>query len=311
MIESIRRALAAYPISPVGVRLFAHHTNDLYRVDTPTGRLALRVSAPGQRTPVEIRSELAWLAALERETDVPVPHPLATRAGRRIVQVGSGATARAGVLFDWMPGRTVGDRVSPALAREAGGVLARLHDHADRFRPRGAFSDTRLDRAWLFGMPAALTQPARVVGWPRSRRALVREAGERVQAWLDGLYTDPRELRFLHLDFHSGNWKRADGQLAVLDFDDTRWAYPVQDLGIALYYLLDGPTEPVLMGAFLDGYARVRPAGVPDATVLQTAVIARQIDLLSYVVAHHALSGADLTRWLGVVEARLRRLMRS
>ena len=71
----------------------------------------------------------------------------------------------------------------------------------------------------------------------------------------------------------------------MLDFDDTRWAYPAQDLGIALYYLLDGPTEPVLMGAFLDGYARVRPSGVPEAEALQTAVITRQIDLLSYVQA--------------------------
>lgn len=310
MIDSIRRALAAYPFSPVGVRLLAHHTNDLYRVDTDAGPLALRVSAPGQRTLLEIRSELAWLAALEREADLLVPKPLATRAGRRIVQVGSGATARAAVLFGWMPGRTVGDRVSPALAREAGSVLARLHEHADRFRPRGAFSNTRLDRAWPFGMPAALTRSGRVVGWPRARRTLVCEAGERVQTWLDELYVDSRGLRFLHLDFHSGNWKRVDGRLAVLDFDDTRWAYPVQDLGIALYYLLDGPAEPVLMGAFLDGYARVRPTGVPDAAVLQTAVIARQIDLLSYVFAHNALAGADLTRWLDVVETRLRRLMR-
>jgi Ser/Thr protein kinase RdoA (MazF antagonist) len=64
------------------------------------------------------------------------------------------------------------------------------------------------------------------------------------------------------------------------------------------------------MGAFLDGYARVRPSGVPEAEALQTAVITRQIDLLSYVLAHNVLTGAELTRWLGVVERRLRRLTR-
>jgi len=306
----IGKALAPYGLDDARVRLLARHTNDMYRVETAEGRYVFRVSAPGLRTEREVASELSWLSALRRDTDLVVPEAIPTRSGRRFVRVGSRQAAVPGVLFNWIGGRVVGDRVTPALVREAGAVLARLHDHADRFRPRGAFSETRLDQAWPFGIPQVLESQGRAVGWPKARRTLLSEAAARVQAWLDGLYADPAGLRFLHLDFHPGNWKRVDGRLAVLDFDDTRWAYPVQDLGIALYYLLDGPAEPVLMGAFLDGYARVRPGGIPDADVLQTAVIARQIDLLSYVFAHDALSGAELTGWLDVVEGRLRRLTR-
>lgn len=308
MSARIGKALTPYGLTDARVRLLARHTNTLYRVDTADGRYVFRVSAPGLRTEREVASELSWLNALRRDTDLVVPEVVATRSGRRFVSVGSGAAAVPGVLFRWIEGRVAGDRISPALARQAGGVLARLQDHADRFKPRGAFSTTRLDRAWPFGVPRALESQGRVAGWSKARRALIGEAAARVQAWLDALYADPAGQRFLHLDFHPGNWKRADGGLAVLDFDDTRWAYPVQDLGIALYYLLDGPAEPVLMGAFLDGYARVRPSCVPDADVLQTAIIARQIDLLSYVLAHGVLKGAELTRWLAVVEGRLRRL---
>ncbi len=310
MIDAIKQALAAYDLADPQVRLLARHTNTMYRVETTRGRYVFRVSAPGLRTELEIRSELAWLDALRRETDLLVPEAIPTRSGRRLVRVGSGEAALPGVLFNWIEGRIVGDRVSTTLVRDAGAVLARLHDHADRFKPRGAFSQTRLDRAWTFGVPAVLEQAGRAPGWPKARRTLVHEAAARAQEWLDGLFTDPTGLRFLHLDFHPGNWKRVDGRLAVLDFDDTRWAYPAQDLGIALYYLLDGPTEPVLMGAFLDGYARVRPSGVPEAEALQTAVITRQIDLLSFVLAHNVLTGAELTRWLGVVEGRLKRLMK-
>ena len=308
MTTEIGLALAPYGLDDARVRLLARHTNTMYRVDAAGERYVFRVSAPGLRAEREISSELAWLHALRRDTDLIVPEAVATRSGRRFVHVGSGTAAVPGVLFRWIDGRVVGDRVTLALVREAGAVLAGLHAHADRFKPRGAFSETRLDRAWTYGVPEALDRQGRVAGWPKARRALISEAAARVQAWLDGLYSDPAGLRFLHLDFHPGNWKRVNGRLAVLDFDDTRWAYPVQDLGIALYYLLDGPTEPELMGAFLDGYARVRPSGVPEAEELQTAIIMRQIDLLSYVLAHRILTGAELTRWLGVVEGRLTRL---
>lgn len=306
----LEQALSRYALPTHQARLLAHHTNTLYRVDTARERYVLRVSAPGQRTELEIRSELAWLSALKRDTDLLVPEPVSARNGRRVVTAGFGPDARSCVLFKWIPGRVVGERVTASLLREAGAGLACLHDHAERFKPRGVFSTTRLDRAWPFGAPEMLAHDRRVAGWSKARRTLLREAAARVQGWLDGLCADASGLRFLHLDFHPGNWKRVDDRLALLDFDDTRWAYPAQDLGIALYYLLDGPTEPILMGAFLDGYARVRPSAVPDAEVLQTAVIARQLDLLSYVVAHDVMAGEDLTRWLGVVEGRLRRLMK-
>ncbi len=306
----ISRALAPYGLDDARVRLLARHTNTMYRVDAAGECYVFRVSAPGLRTEREIASELAWLSALRKDTDLLVPEAVATRSGRRLVRVGSGTATVPGVLFRWIDGRIVGDRVTPALVREAGALLASLHDHADRFRPRGAFSETRLDRAWTFGVPAALEKPGRVAGWPKARRTLLREAAARVQAWLGELYAEPSGLRFLHLDFHPGNWKRVDGRLAALDFDDSRWAHPAQDLGIALYYLLDGPAEPVLMGAFLDGYARVRPSRLPEAEELQTAIIMRQIDLVSYVLAQRLLTGTELTRWLGVVETRLHRLMK-
>ena len=40
-------------------------------------------NAPGLRTELEIRSELAWLDALRRETDLLVPEAIPTRSGRR------------------------------------------------------------------------------------------------------------------------------------------------------------------------------------------------------------------------------------
>lgn len=302
-------ALADYDLDLLQVSALAVETNVLFDVKTSTERYVLRINAPDARTLTEIRSELLWLRALRQETDLVVPEPIPSRKGDLVltVDIPGVPEARHCALFRWIPGRLVGERVSPATAQALGGVLARLHQHADTFRAPAGFSSTRLDTAWTFGQPEVIYDDAPNGLWPTERRYLIRQMATRVQALLDELYTEPERMRFLHIDFHPGNLKRLDNDFAVLDFDDSRWAYPVQDIGNALFYVLDEPNYQVLRESFLDGYRRVRPTHVPDAGQIDLCVAARQLDLLSYVLAFDILSPEDLAGWLERVEQRLRK----
>ena len=50
------------------------HGNHLFRCDTVAGeRLIVRVCLPGGRSDAELDAELAWLAALARDTGLTVP----------------------------------------------------------------------------------------------------------------------------------------------------------------------------------------------------------------------------------------------
>ena len=50
------------------------HSNHLFRCDTVAGeRLIVRVCLPGGRSDAELDAELAWLAALARDTGLTVP----------------------------------------------------------------------------------------------------------------------------------------------------------------------------------------------------------------------------------------------
>jgi Ser/Thr protein kinase RdoA (MazF antagonist) len=304
-----RAALGRYGLGDAETALLAVHTNTLFLVKAPGGPCVLRVGAPGQRAPLEIESELRWLAALRRDTALAVPEPLPTRGGELVVTAEAPGVPgpRHCVLFRWMPGRALGERVSPALAEQMGALLARLHQHADTFRPPAAFSSARWDTVWTFGRPAALDGAEPDPLWPPERRALVAETAARVQALLDRLYADPRGLRFLHCDFHPGNLKRHQGDLAVLDFDDSRWAYPVQDIGVALFYFLDDPGYRELRRRFLAGYRGVRDALPPDGEI-DLCLAARIVDLVSYVLRFEVLSGEELEAWLPKVEGRIRKL---
>ena len=74
--------LSHYDLQDPQVTYHGFETNLLYRVTTGTGeRFMLRLAYPGWRTLTDLQSEALWVNALARETDIPVPEILLTRAG--------------------------------------------------------------------------------------------------------------------------------------------------------------------------------------------------------------------------------------
>ena len=325
-----RRALAFWDVRVSRLSALAVSQNWIYRLETDDGRrFVVRVNRPGMRTPLDIASEMAWLDALGRDTDLVVPVPLADKDGGwvRVVADDEGEGAEgaphAVSVFSWVDGTTVGDSVRPATARAMGAALGRLQDHADTFRPPATFTDSRLSSVWTFGQrPAELASGAGAVAeagphpwFPRERIGLIERTEVRAQALIDLLHADRSKLRFLHIDLHTGNVRRlprrlvgGGGPLALLDFDDSRWAHPVQDAGIVLFYLWVRDDGAALWDAWCEGYASVRGDVPADRATLETIVAGRQLDLLSFVLEARLLAEHAMPGWLERVEQRLRRL---
>jgi hypothetical protein len=85
-------ALNAYGLAEVRFKLVADAGNTLFRVFDPSstetadglfekGRYLLRVHQPGVQTDAAIELELAWLAAMRQDVDLPVPEPVPTLDG--------------------------------------------------------------------------------------------------------------------------------------------------------------------------------------------------------------------------------------
>src|SRR6478609_7446855 len=82
-----RTALERYPGDLDGARLvlLRHEQNATFRVDGVGARYVLRINRPGLQSEATVESEMAWLAALRRDTDLVVPEPVATRDGSLVV----------------------------------------------------------------------------------------------------------------------------------------------------------------------------------------------------------------------------------
>ncbi len=112
-----RAALDQQGITIRRLRWMGRHPNHLFRTDTPDGgRLVVRVCLPGGRSDAELDAELAWLAALARDTGLTVP---VTRFSAHAACPELPAGARC-IGFTWVQGPSLRPAAVPAAGRRSG-----------------------------------------------------------------------------------------------------------------------------------------------------------------------------------------------
>ncbi len=277
------RALEEYDLVPTGLRLLTNDTNGIFRVDTAGGeRYVIRVGLAGHigHSSDEVRAETEWLAALAAETDLLVPRPLPTRSGEPMAVAAAPGVPepRNCVVFTWLDGRLLADRLTRGNVAALGRYVAELHRHGAAYVPTAGPGAPRYDRVFPFDEPVVLFED-RVA--PPGLRAMFEEAAERVESLLGRVGTTP--ARLLHGDLHSWNVKVFRGRIAVFDFEDLMWGWPVQDLATTLYYFHGMPEYQALRGALADGYRE--GGGVwPDDEDIDTFMAGRSLVLANDVL---------------------------
>ncbi len=297
-LRRVRRlALAAldhYGLSVSRMAVVSYHLNVLYRVETTGGeRYALRISHPTWRDDVELRSELDWLAALARETDIGAHEPLPNRDGAFIttVAVEGVPEPRRAVLFSWAPGVQLAERLTDANVEAMGVLSASLHEHAASFTPAVGFTARRLDRIFPRDEEVVLFTPKFAHLFSPEQRDVFEQAIERAQAELDRLYSSPEPPRVVHGDLHHENVLIDHGRLQPVDFEDIINAYPIQDIALTFYdfrYFTDPARHDyaALCAAFERGYTRRLPWPQEYPSQIHILHLARRLWVANWVLQH-------------------------
>jgi Ser/Thr protein kinase RdoA (MazF antagonist) len=296
-------ALRAYPFEVARLKLLNHGFNTTFGVRTERGeRFALRLNVNSRRSVAQIGAEMAWLAALSRDTDLNLPVPQATRDGALMGHVYSPDLERAlpFALFSWLPGDNLGDKATPMQMREVGRATATLHAHARGFTlPVG----TMLYSARPVLMDSRDNFQDEHELLTSERREVIGAAFQRAQAALDAVYARDREIP-LHADLHNWNLKWARGKLYVFDFDDSIMGVPMHDLAISAYYLRD---HTALEDALLEGYAAHATLPMYSSAEFEALVVARNLVLVNDLFSNsNAGLRAYLPRYLANSVTKLR-----
>ncbi len=136
----LRERLGDWGFSPAArLSLLALSENATFLAEEGPRRLTLRLHRPGYHSAEEVRSELAWIAALRQASVVETPAPIPATDGGLLGTLRHGAEARMVVAFDWVPGRSpTPEEDLTGWFTALGAVTGRLHAHARAWaRPPG------------------------------------------------------------------------------------------------------------------------------------------------------------------------------
>ena len=281
-------ALAHYDLDVARLRLITNMYNAIFRVDTAGGEeLVARVMRPGERTDAEVDAQAIWLAELSR-AGLAVPRPIPNRAGKLVTHAAAPGVPepRQCMLTTWVPGTTMGNRLTPANVARQGALLAQMHAVAQNYALPDGFAVKVFDRLYPYPEPFVLADPEALALLPESDRALVGALIPRVEMELVGLIASDAPRHLLHGDLHQWNVRLDRGAVYAIDFDDMLLGYAVQDIGITLYYYYrTGAEYAALCAAFQRGYETVLPWPARSPGEVETWIAGRALTLLNSVVA--------------------------
>ena len=301
-----RTALTSFGVQDTGLTLLRHEANTTFRVETVAGRFLLRINRPSVHTRETIESEMPWLTALRRETDLGVPEPVRSRDGSFVVLVEDAGVPvpHACVLMRWLDGRFSDRRLTPAQLRRVGALEAHLHDHAESWAPPPGFQRPRVDTVTDAGKIASIAGSA-AASFPGDHptrddaerclrlvealisadaAALVADALDPVRETTRRLAQTPGSFGLIHGDLHYENFLFHDGAVRAIDFDDCGWGFHLYDLAVTLWELEERPRYCELRDALLDAYAERRALPHDHTTHLQALFVLRRMQMLTWAL---------------------------
>jgi Ser/Thr protein kinase RdoA (MazF antagonist) len=288
--SGLRAALPRWGLSSVTqLALLTVSENATFRArDAASGRdVVFRVHRQGYHTRQEIASELAWLAALNRDGVVATLTPIAQTDGELIADIDDAGTIRHVVAFAFLPGKEPDETSGLAeWFHELGAVSARLHAHARAWTPPPGFIRKTWNFSTTLGDAPLWGDWREGLGLTPEDRHVLEEVAEMLRRRLADYGEAPETFGLVHADLRLANLIIDGDRLSVIDFDDCGFSWYLYDFAAAISFLEHEPYIPDLLDAWIAGYSTVSPLSDADAAIIPTFIMLRRMLLTAWIASH-------------------------
>ena len=271
------------------VALLSESENKVFLVSDPAQaeKFVIRVNSGrlSYHTAPSIASELMWMMALERDTDIAVPRVMRAKDGSLVQTIAAPDLdkPRHAAVYSFLSGvEPPEDRLIPGF-EQLGEISARMHSHAKDWAPPADFKR----HAWL---PDAILDDRlnwspwqKGVGVEGETLSLLSRTDAVVRKRLSGLANDRDRFGLIHADLRLANLLVDGGRTAIIDFDDCGHGWYLFDLAAALSFLEERSDVPDLIASWLQGYRRVAEMPADVEAELPTLIMLRRLQLMGWV----------------------------
>lgn len=288
-MPDITALLALWQATAGGTAVLVNHSeNHTYRVAGPRGVFSLRLHRPDYQSPDSIASELDWLAALRRDTNLSVPQPVVGRNGALLQSITTPQGPRHAVLFRHIDGE------EPALVADLsalfgtlGTYAARLHEHASTWaRPQG-FTRQAWSAAHILDANGLWGNWRTAPGMDAGIRDVLDRADAALRSRLSDYGTGADRFGLIHADMRLGNLLIDQDRVSLIDFDDCGFCWFAYDFAAAISFYEIHPSIPALKSAWLASYAKSRNLSNADIEIIDAMVLLRRMALLAWIGSHN------------------------
>lgn len=275
--------------------------NATYRVDVETADepLILRVHRTGYHTLNAVRTELAWMQALQRDAGVITPQAVPAIDGEMIKTITTPALdeTRMVVMFEFIAGSEPDESALLQPFGRLGAVAARMHQHARAWQRPAYFERLVWDYAGTLGPQANWGRWQDGLGHDDESLAVLGEMDRIIEQRLNAYGRGPERFGLIHADLRLANLLEVPGDTRVIDFDDAGLGWFMYDIATALSFMEDRPDLDELVAAWVSGYRSVAPLPDADVAEIPTFLMLRRLAIIAWIGSH---SDTELAGELGV-----------
>lgn len=239
-------ALSKYPIEFKKIHWLGHSENVSFQIVTQAQTYLLRLHQPLVSFREDlwvhkttIQSELLWLQALSRDTNLIVANPILNKNGEYVTQLQTGGEVINATLLSWIDGEHLQGKRNISQAKDLAILLAEMHNHSMRWNPPANFNRPKYDvnqlsKNWieeiysLAGSGLLNETNCKVIEETisRAKNEIIGTVPIKNGTW-----------GMIHGDLHENNYLVTQGKLAPIDFSCCGYGYYSFDLATTLLHL--------------------------------------------------------------------------
>ena len=297
----VRRDLPRWGLSQhADVALLTVSENATFSLsESPARELVLRVHRVGYSSAQEIRSELAWMTALQEGGIVDAAPPVRGADGAfvQVLEPLQDFPPRFAVAFERLPGREPDARDAVQWFERLGEVTARMHAHARAWNLPEGFCRKRWDFDAMVGERGFWGPWRAAIGLDAAGAALLERALARLRQRMEWIGESAEVFGLVHADLRLANLLVDGPHLRVIDFDDCGFSWYMYDFATAVSFIEHESMVPTLLRSWLAGYRRTLLLSEETAAGIPAFVILRRILLTAWLASH---AEVPFARELGV-----------